>query len=282
VTPEGVSVRPMEHADLAAATRASAASFGVDLFDPEMARRWSSRLAYVFGTDPGGAFVAEHEDRVVGVALAIVRESLWCLSLLAVDPEAQSAGAGRALFDRSLDYGEAAHGLITSSNDARAIRLYASRGFALRPALQAEGSLDRRRLPRAPSEVRTGGADELEPLAPISREIRGAPHTRELAYALAIGGHLLTYRDRGFAVARPGHGVWMLVARDDEAASALLWSALELVGDAERPVRWITAEQGWAVDVLVRAGLRLSADGALCVRGRPGPLRPFLPSPPFA
>jgi ribosomal protein S18 acetylase RimI-like enzyme len=282
VSRDGVVVRPMEHADLDAATRASAASFGVDLVDPEMARRWSNRLAYVLGTDPGGAFVAEHEHRVVGVAMAMIRESLWCLSLLAVDPVTQSAGAGRALFDRSLEYGDPELGLITSSNDARALRLYASRGFALRPALQAEGSLDRRRLPRGPSEVRTGGAESLEPLASISREIRGAPHTRELAYALEIGAQLLTYPDRGFALARPGNGVWMVVARDDEAASALLWSALELAGEAERPVRWITAEQDWAVDVLVRAGMRLSANGALCVRGHPGPLRPFLPSPPFA
>jgi hypothetical protein len=78
-------------------------------------------------------------------------------------------------------------------------------------------------------------------------------------------------------------GVWLLVARDDEAATALLWSALELATDADRPfLRWITGDQEWAISVALAAGLRLSAMGALCVRGNPGRLRPFIPSGPFA
>ena len=73
------------------------------------------------------------------------------------------------------------------------------------------------------------------------------------------------------------------MARDDEAAAALLWGALELAGELERPcVRWITGEQEWAIRVVLEAGLRLSATGALCVRGSPGTLRPFVPSGPFA
>jgi hypothetical protein len=89
--------------------------------------------------------------------------------------------------------------------------------------------------------------------------------------------------DRGFALAHPAHGVWLLVARDDDAGSSLLWSALALAGDSERSViRWITGAQDWAIAVAVQAGLRLAATGALCVRGNPGPLRPFVPSGPFA
>jgi hypothetical protein len=45
---------------------------------------------------------------------------------------------------------------------------------------------------------------------------------------------------------------------------------------------WITAEQQWAVEVVALAGLRLVPSRALCVRGRPGPLHPYLPSGPFA
>jgi hypothetical protein len=63
----------------------------------------------------------------------------------------------------------------------------------------------------------------------------------------------------------------------------LLWSALELAADHERPcLRWLTGDQEWAISVALAAGLRLSATGALCVRGYPGPLRPFVPSGPFA
>lgn len=209
----------------------------------------------------------------------------WVLSLLAVDPEAQSAGAGRALMDRALGYGAAGDaGLIVSSSDPRALRLYGLAGFSLWPAFEAVGSLDRAKLPRADPAVREAGEDELEELAPISREVRGAAHTADLAFALGRGGRLLRHGDRGFSVTLPGFGVWLLAARDPDAARALLWGALELVGEVEedhRSVRWITGGQDWAIELLLGAGYALGPYGALCVRGRPGPLNPYLPSPPF-
>jgi len=48
--------------------------------------------------------VAELDERVIGVAQAIVREGLWCLSLFAVAPDAQSAGAGAVLLDHAIAY----------------------------------------------------------------------------------------------------------------------------------------------------------------------------------
>jgi hypothetical protein len=133
--------------------------------------------------------------------------------------------------------------------------------------------------------VREADRAELEELAAVSRDVRGAPHTAELEYALARGGRLIRHDDRGFAVAQPGQAVWMLAARDPDAARALLWRALETVGDVgpdEPTVRWITGGQDWAVELLLRAGYTLALRGALCVRGDPGPLHPFLPCPPFA
>ena len=94
---------------------------------------------------------------------------------------------------------------------------------------------------------------------------------------------MLALGERGFTVAQPGRSVWLLVARDEPAATALLWAALELAGESERPlVRWITGGQDWAIETCLRAGLRIEAYGALCVRGTPGTLRPFIPSAPFA
>jgi hypothetical protein len=129
--------------------------------------------------------------------------------------------------------------------------------------------------------VRTAGAADLELAAEISRELRGAPHTAEIEFALRRGAQLLICRDRGFAVAQEGYGVWLLAARDEASATELLWRALDIGGAAEQPVRWITAGQDWAVSVLLGAGLRLTGHGALCVRGAPGPLRPYLPSAAF-
>jgi hypothetical protein len=53
---------------------------------------------------------------------------------------------------------------------------------------------------------------------------------------------------------------------------------------AEGParVRWITGDQQWAIRALVNARLELTGYGALCVRGTPGTLTPFVPSVPFA
>jgi ribosomal protein S18 acetylase RimI-like enzyme len=277
-------IRPLERADLPAVATVSAAAFEFDITEPAQAQRWEERLAYLIDTDPDGVFVAERDGRVIGAAQALVRERLWCLSLLAVDPGVQSTGAGRALLERTLGYGaDLEGGLIVSSNDPRALRLYALAGFSLQPTFQAEGTVDRRALPRSNGAVRDGDESDLEALADISRRLRGAAHTSEVEFALRRGSRLLRLGDRGFCVVQPGHAVWLLTARDEDAAKALLWSALEGVGETDRPsIRWITGAQGWAVDVLLRAGLNLSAYGALGVRGRPGTLAPFIPSPPFA
>ncbi|HEX4032997.1 MAG TPA: GNAT family N-acetyltransferase [Solirubrobacteraceae bacterium] len=263
----------------------AAAAFEYELADDTAAAaRWRSRLAHPSATDPEGAFVAELGDEIVGVAMAIARERLWCLSLLAVAPSAQSDGSGRALMERALTYASASTdiGLIPSSSDPRALRLYALSGFDLHPTFEASGILDRSALPRPTGSIRAGDEADLEALEPISRAVRGAAHTTEIQFALGLGARLLRLGDRGFAVVYGGHAVWLLAALDDDAAAQLLWAALALA-DTERPtVSWITAAQQWAIDVVVRAGLRLVPDGALCVRGDPGTLAPYLPSGPFA
>ncbi len=272
-------------ADLDAVATLSAAAFDHDISGEDAARRWHDRIAYPFEVEPQGAFVAERDGRVIGAGQAMRRERLWLLSLLTVDPSVQSAGAGRALMDRTIAYGDGADGgLILSSNDPRAMRLYARAGFAMLPALRSDGKPDRSKFPAADRRVRDGGADDLERLAAISREIRGAPHTPEVAFLLARDGdaRLLLIEDRGFAVVLAGSAVWLLVARDEDSARALLWAAIEAVGDSDGSyVNWITGDQQWAVDVVVAAGLRLTTYGALCVRGNPGRLAPFLPSGPF-
>jgi GNAT superfamily N-acetyltransferase len=252
--------------------------------DPERGERWRRRILHPYEMDPGGTFVAELGGRIVGVSQVIIRERLWQLSILTVEPAAQSTGAGRALMDAALTYdGGTEAGLIVSSSDPRAIRLYARAGFEVLPTLETTGQVDRRKLRPSDPHVRVGGLDDLEALAAVSREVRGGPHTPELEFALATGAMLLRYGDRGFAVVQPNWCVWLLLARDEEAATALLWSALEAVGESDQVImRWVTAGQQWAIQVAVAAGLGLTSRGALCVRGAPGTLAPYLPSGAFA
>jgi GNAT superfamily N-acetyltransferase len=282
--PSPPEIRVLTAEALPAAAAVSAASLGIDISGAAGRALWTDRIAHLCGTDPAGGFVAERDGEVIGVAQAMRRERLWCLSLFGVDPGAQSGGAGRALLARALEYGAGTDaGMIVSSNDPRALRLYGLSGFSLHPTLAADGTVDRRALPAPDPGVRELEAGHLDRLEPLAREIRGAPYTTELAYAVRRGATVFACGARGFSVAQPGRGVWLLVARDEPAATALLWAALELAGDGERPlVRWLTGGQDWAVKTCLRAGLRIGAYGALCVRGAPGPLRPFIPSSPFA
>lgn len=284
-----VGVRPMVAADLEAAAEVSGAAFGVDLSDPDGRASWTERVAHPMRTDPDGAFVASGEDGViVGVGQAVRRDRVWVLSLLTVAPGDQSRGAGRALLEQCLDVrrgGDAA--LIVSSNDPRAMRLYGRAGFRLLPTLEASGSVDRGRIPAGLPAV-TDGSGDLESLDAISREVRGGPHSLDLPHALWRGSEILRLGDDGFVVTQPAGGIWLLAARDEAAARALLWHALALApaepdrGDARPFARWLTAEQTWAVEVLLTAGLGVRAYGAVCVDGDPGPLWPYIPSGPVA
>lgn len=277
-------MRALEPEDLPIAATLSAAAFGMGLERPADRARWLERIAHPVDTDPYGGLVAQDESGVIGVAEVIRRDATWILSLLTVDPDAQTTGAGRALMRAALDLGDPqAPGLIIASNDPRALRLYATSGFTLLPTFQAEGPIARRVIPASAARVRDDAEPDFEAMAALSRGVRGAEHTPDLRYALRRGGRLLTIADRGFAIAIPGRGVWILVACDDEAARDLLWRGLELAGDADgRVVRWILGRQAWAVDVVCRARMRLSANGAIAVRGPVGPLHAFLPSAPFA
>lgn len=238
-------------------------------------------------SDPDGGFVAVDGGRVLGVGQAMVRERVWCLSLLTVDPEAQTRGAGGALLRATLEYRRAERrgAIIVSSDDPRALTLYARSGFVLQPTFEAFGAVGE--LPPADGRVRRaeGTSAELRELAGISRALRGAAHTPELEFALQVReARLLVFEDqRGFAVAMDGQGVWLLAAMDEAAARVLLVESLRAARErAESPVGWITAAQQWAVQTLVAVGLRVRTSGALCVHGTLGPLCPYLPSPAFA
>jgi len=246
------------------------------------ARRGQSRIAHLRATDPGGAWVAEADGRVVGAALALVREGLWGLSLFVVEPAWQGEGIGRDLLDAALGYADGARGaLILSSTDPKAMRRYARAGFALRPAVAAAGIVERSALPARHPRVRAATGGDLELTEDVSRAVRGATHAPDIPNLLAHGYELLVLDDRGFVVHRDG-APGLLAARDEETAQALLWAALGASPPgASVQVDFISAGQDWAVAVVLEARLALSPDGPIFVRGDVGPLRPYLPSGPY-
>jgi GNAT superfamily N-acetyltransferase len=233
------------------------------------------RFRYVIETDPEGAWLAEEDGRPVGAGLAILREGVWGLSLLVVHPDAQSGGIGRALLERTLRYGDGARGgIIASSGDARALRAYARAGFALHPAAQATGVPRRLDLPRG---VREGSLADLGLTEAVDRAVRGAAHGSDIETLLADSRMFVVER-RGYALARDDH-LALLAATDEHAARDLLRAVIATAPEDESiRVEYLTAAQGWAVDVVLEAGLELGTHNALFLRGDVGPFRPYLPS----
>jgi GNAT superfamily N-acetyltransferase len=276
-----VRIRPLADDDVVAADEVSTlALFGADAGrDDALVERARTRIRHLAHTDPGGAWAAEAGGRLIGVALALVREGVWGLSLLAVEEGHRGAGVGRRLLAAAWEHGREARGhIILSSTHPAAMRAYASLGLELRPCVAAAGIVDRDRIPGAVG-VEDAGEAGIPAADAIGRAVRGAGHGRDLAAALQHPGtRLLLFEDRAFALLRDAQ-VGLLGARDDEAAARVLWAAFAAAPPgASAAVDFITAGQDWAVRTCLDAGLALSPEGPVFTGGALGPLRPYLPS----
>jgi GNAT superfamily N-acetyltransferase len=280
-----VQIRPLTPDDVPAADRAAWAALREHIPDAfaheneERARRGQYRIAHLLATDPDGAWVAELDGEVVGIGLALLREGVWGLSLLAMRPDVLSRGGGRRLLEATLRYAERARGaIILSSTDPRAMRRYARAGFELRPCVAFAGIVDRSAIP-GELRSRPGSAGEDRELCDaVSRHVRGAAHGPDLEAFEGAGNQLFVHEDGGWAAVRDGAPT-LLAARDEAIATDLLWSALAFgTPGATVHVDFISAGHDWAVQTCLAAGLALSPDGPIFVRGDVGPFAPYLPS----
>jgi GNAT superfamily N-acetyltransferase len=278
-----VCIRPMRDDDVVDADRVCAqvlyAQFpGAGETEAARAARQHARIRHIVETDPDGCWVAEHEGRVAGVGLSLIREGVWGFSLFGVAEALQGRGIGRELFARCWEYGAGARGhIILSSPNPPAMATYARTGLAIRPCVAAAGIPD---LERAPGLDGVEDAGEAGiPLADaIGRELRGAGHGRDLPVPMAHGARLLVFEDRAFGLARGGT-VTLLGARDEEAARRVLWGVFLTAGPgATVSVDFLTAGQDWALPVCLDARRPLSPDGPMFAGGALGPLSPYVPS----
>jgi GNAT superfamily N-acetyltransferase len=240
-----------------------------------------ARHLHLLATDPEGQWVAVTGDgEVVGAAAALRREGLWGLSLLAVSPAAQGTGLGAQLLGRALGTArDATGGLLVSSIDPRAMRRYARAGFTLAPTLSARGVVRRDLLGEA-GRVRDGDAADFPAMGEVSRAVRGASHGPDFA-AMVDSGLRLLVADGGYALVGRQR-VYLLAATTPPVAAELLRAALLATDEGvEAEVTWLTERQGWALPVVLDAGLALRPDGPVCHRGDVGPLAPYVPSGAF-
>jgi predicted N-acetyltransferase YhbS len=241
---------------------------------PEVVGRGRERIAHLQRTDPESAWVAEEDGEVVGCALALVREGMWFLSLLMVDPPQQSKGLGRALLDATLTTATDRSWILSTAAPS-ALRRYRRAGFDLVPCLTARGVVDRALLPVV--AVREGTWEEHGELVDeVTRKVRGAGLREDLGY-LADGGFRVLVADGGYAVLRPAGGLMSMGATDPAVAQELLWAVLAESGDGPVTVDWLAHDQQWAVDVCLDARMALVAgEGHVLLRGQP-PMSPYLP-----
>lgn len=238
---------------------------------PEHSARWISRTMAFLELDPGGCWVAEDADGVVGFATSFVRERAWCLATYAVRPGLQGKGVGARLLAAAEAYGAGCPiGLLSASADPKAVRRYWRAGFALHPQMLLRGKVDRRALVEAEG-VRDGRPEDVGLMDAIARELRGGGHGPDHAGLAEMARPLVaeTSTGRGFAYT-DGARLAVLGATDEATARALLWACLADAG-GDYLVPHVTGANLWAVDVGMTAGLELAQSGYLGVRGMAPP-----------
>jgi len=285
--PTDALIRPLRPDDVAAAADVGWRALSPympqavadDAADPGPRVAWQRRrVGHLLDTDPDGCWVAEVDGEVVGVALGLVRDDVWGLSLLGLLAEHQGRGVGGELLRAALTYAEGRRGgIILSSVNPAAMRSYFRSGFRIVPTVAVSGVA---RPEAIPGNLRSRPGDPDADAATIdlaSRHVRGASHRRDVPTMLGTS-QLLVLEGEGFAVHREGK-VALLAATSDEAAQDLAWSCLAGAprgGTVE--MESLSAGNDWAVDVGLRAGLSLSPEGPIFVRGELGTMRPFIPS----
>lgn len=236
-------------------------------------------------TDPGGCWLAFDDGGApVGTALASRREGTWGLSVLAVLPQAQGRGIGRELLAATMFYGRAClRGIICCSDDPRAAAAYRRAGFTLHPAMRLSGPVDRSGLDALDGAVHEGSAKDRDLLDSVDRRTRGGAHGPDHGELLRHMGLLVAddLAGSGYAYTDGDGGVELLAATSRRLATRLLTAALLLTpeGTAAQVLN-LTAEQEWAVDVGLAAGLELTTAGYVCLRGMRPPA-PYVPSGSF-
>jgi predicted N-acetyltransferase YhbS len=270
-------IRPLLTSDIAAARQVTDDALDALGENPaehtlESVARGEARIAHLQQTDPDSAWVAEEDGRVVGCALALVREGMWFLSLLMVNPAHQSKGLGRQLLDAALQTATD-RSWLGATTDPAALRRYRRAGFDLVPCLTARGTVDRSVLVQTPVRESTWEAHG-EFVDDVTRGVRGAGLAQDLPY-LAAAGYQLFVTHGGFAIVRPS-GLVSLGAQDPRTSAELLWTVF---AETTQPVQvdWLSHDQQWAIDVCLDARLPLlKGEGHLFLRGQT-PMSPYLP-----
>ena len=286
-----VQIRPMRPDDVPLAERLSSTAF-LELDrrtlppsgpppqerSSSRSRTWISRTRHFLDTDPGGCWVAEVDDEMVGFATSIRRDGTWCLATYAVRSGLQGQGIGKQLLDAALTHSQGClRGMLSSSADPKAVRRYLLAGFTLHPQMWLGGTVDRTAIPPGTgSKVREGTVGDTDLLESLDRQRRGSGHGPDHAFMQGAWRLLVsnTTTGSGYAYVDAEGVVQLLAASDRRTAARVLWTAIA-DGPAQQAIRHVTAANAWAIDVGTAARLDLHQLGYLALRGLDPPA-PYL------
>ena len=249
-------------------------------------------------TDPERFVVAMQDDpgtatgqRIVGFAVAAVRQQVWFLSMLFVLPDAQAQGLGRDLLRLVLPAGSDGMARATATDSAQPISnaLYASHGIVPRtPLLGLIGNVHR---PEAFAALPSGVS--AVPFEEIVARSNGDGHRRlvgavdaldraQLGFERPHDHRYLREQDRhgwlylgpngdalGYGYSSAGGKVGPVLVRDEALLDPVLGHLLAAVVPRGAFITWIPGAADRALVPALRSGLRLEPFPLLLCWDRP-------------
>lgn len=323
--PPAVRYRPGRETDLDACTRIW--RIGIEDYQarlnqppmPEDLAPLRRLLTHLLATDPERFWVAcraDDEAALIGFSSASLREGLWFLAMLFVDPAAQADGVGQALMDRAqagrdvdpggpavpspdapLDSGIHTWGMCTDAVQPISNGLYAKRGMVPRiPIWRLFGEVRRwSAVPPLPAglvavpfeRVEHEGSDGERRLAAtldeFDRELLGAAHHVDHAYLRREGRVGFLAREAGGRTLGYvyGSGVGRLgpvAAIEPGLLPALIGTAIRETPALGSVAAWVPGTAAGAMRACLDAGLRIDGlPGMICWSRPDHPFERYLP-----
>jgi GNAT superfamily N-acetyltransferase len=235
---------------------------------------------HTLGTDPDRFVVALDGDRIVGFISAVVRERLWFLSMLFVEPAAQGAGLGRVLLERVLPSAAEGMTLATGTDSAQPISnaLYARYGIVPRMPLlnvtghperpDAFGTMPSGIVPVPFEEVAAGSPDGaghrtlVDAVDALDREVAGFAHPVDHRFLRMESRRGWLYQGPageplGYGYASESGRVGPVAVRDRELLAPILGHLTSAIEPRGAFAIWLPGDADRAVTATLRAGFRL-------------------------
>jgi len=235
--------------------------------------------------DPEGCFVAEWNGQVAGTVATIIYESRFAwIGMVLVDPQLRGKGIGTALLLKAIDHLDAKKvPCVKLDATPQGKPIYARLGFRIEYEIERH-SLAREAGPEVSPGTVADGAENIEALLEMDREVFGADRSALLRSVAGSARELVTITRpggavKGFALGRKGSradhlGPW--VASNALAAQEVFEGFL-LRSRREVAIVDVVRDNPWAPALLAAKGFQFSRSLTRMYRGEnANPGRPDL------